>query len=122
MKLASHAPLALIEDIGFSVDASEAFFKVAVNEEAVFRDMDRLILEQPDVPVYARAFIKPPFGLAGIDSDSKEVHAAILNIVRYVVAELRVSALVATKIMTVQPDGRVTKDAIELYGNPPVCI
>ena len=75
-------------------------------------------LKQPDVPINPGAFIEPTFFHRRIDAHDNHVIAAVAEELGEVPSEARVATLFAPQVMSIDPNLRVSEDAVELDADP----
>ena len=63
--------------------------------------------------VDSRAFIEPAFLHGGVDPDSDDIGAAVVEVIGQIVAEAGVTAALAAEVEAVDPDDRVAEDPVK---------
>src|SRR5205814_8337460 len=104
---------------GLDGDGRLAKLDARAGEGTPLPDMDRRGFHQPDVPVKASAFVKPPIAERGVDPDQQHVWAAGIDKVGKVEAERIVAATVPSHIETIQNDHGFAIGAVELDRDAP---
>src|SRR5665213_3062407 len=87
---------------------------LALHKRSPFGDVQWLCLCEPGMAVNPCSFVIPTFIERGVDSNGNDVAAAVLDVVRDVEAERRITAQVSADIETVEEQNRIPKYTVEL--------
>ena len=88
--------------------------EIGVSKNAIGGNVRVLVLVEPNVPIDARAFIKPAFILGGVHADDDDVVAVIIDEVGDVVGHADVATGVGTEVKAVDPNLGIAENAIKL--------
>ena len=104
---------AVVGDGGARCNVGGVAVHLGGDERAPLGNMQRRRLCQPDVAVDSRAFIEPAFLHGGVDPDSDDIGAAVVEVIGQIVAEAGVTAALAAEVEAVDPDDRVAEDPVK---------
>ena len=90
---------------------------VGGNEHAVLGYVYGIGLDEPDVAVDARAFVKPAFFEGCVGFDGNYVVAAVIDVVGDVVLKIEVAALLVAEVEAVDPYLRIAEHALKQQRN-----
>ncbi len=111
--------ITVVVKVGRERDERGAGLHLRGDESSPVSDVQGIGFHQPDVAVDACALVKPAFVLGGIHAHHQNVFATVVGEVRYVVAEWRVAAQVASEIVPVERHDGVAEHAVEFDRQPP---
>lgn len=104
---------AVVAHFGGELRSGVAISHGAAHEHAILRQMQRVGLLQPHMPVNAGAFVKPAFAQRGIHADGDDVGLAVVEHFAEVDFEAAVAARVTADDVSIAEHDALTEHAIE---------